>query len=485
MELLTSQKMEEPHDDHDYPMPEEETDQEHPHNPQQAALVGPDIGAAARNDNSTDEEVQIRPGNAPVRVGNRLTRTLPKLEQLRAYSITKGLPKHKWLVKTAIAIVITMQLILFNDVYKDWQYYNKNLLYKYPNAFIPPWMLSAILRIITRLGLALSLSWVIWGQIVGNAEGFWTSYSRFVEAVKDPLQKVSALDTEVKDCIENVAFHLQTIDIKMLASLLQSIIFTITLAGFIDLKIMGLVDLVSFLLVLPTTGIAFSFYLTEAKIKYYMRKIRITTNGRGRHVRNTIKGRARAVEDCITERWYRLEIFFRCLSVIIPQILFMSLASQIPLSCCGQSLGQITQTTLAHWIICIVIILTGYLFSSNPYYISPLQFVGIVIQILGLGWLYWISENLHWGAYMHITYAVVPLSYLIWYQVMSMQMEWIAIGIKSQGDGNEVHVSRFFSRLGLLILCISSLMASIVTEYNHVSSFINQTATCEMSTVQE
>ena len=396
---------------------------------------------------------------------------------------------------TFVAVVLTalmcMQIFLVSvDCYES---YNIRSEHSQCSCSFPyPWLVTAAVRIASRFAFPLLLSIVFWRQVVcskaaaleGQAGAKGTLAAEIEKehnrkVVREIIQKLS--DISVKPT-ESVKKHLKLFRDQMndeltwmcIAALVQSVVLVSSFiifhlvdtpeANWFDSSFwLGAVHTLSFGIILALSGIMLSFYFLESKIKCYVRTVHTLSS-----TSRTLRDKAKDMEHCITDRWYPLEIGIRFASVVIPTILLVNWASDIPLSCgFSVSTEAITkQSAAACWMGFIVVVTVGQVMVTSPFNPIYIRFTGLSMEVAILFIFYWTFPTYKWMQLSHILYAIVPLSYLIWYHIASISRQWLAMNGSKQG--NPTYVSRLASRTGLLILILATLVASLRVEYSHL-----------------
>ena len=362
-------------------------------------------------------------------------------------------------------------------------------------SFPYPWLVTAALRITSRFAIPLLLSIVFWCHVVcwkaGSAENQQVEgkFAAEIEkqhnhaVVREALNKfwlspVKPLhNTSGKALLTAFRSKMNAeLTCMCITSLLQSALLVIALFAFhlVDVHVhddnwfdssfwLEVVDALSFGITSAVSGTMLSFYVLESKIKHYVRAVHTTSS-----CSRTLRDKAKATEYCITNRWYYLEIGMRYASVILPTILVISWASDVPLSCgFSVSVETITQhSAAACWMGFIIVITLGQVMVTSPFKPVYIRSTGLAMELVILSIFYWTFPTYSWMQLTHILYAIFPVSYLIWYHIASIRRQWIVIN--KVKEGNPTYVSRLASRIGLLILILATLAASIRTEYSHL-----------------
>ena len=413
------------------------------------------------------------------------------LWNFRAYTWVRKFSYYTTLVVVALTTLMCAQMFLVSvDCYES---YNIRSEHSQCSCSFPyPWLVTAALRITSRFAFPLLLSIVFWYQVVYRNETAGKDQPRTKRTfateiqkehnhkiVRDIIQKFWDLSVKPSD---NWLELLRRIRDKMDAdltwmcstSLVQSFILVISLFAFHLVEAngtnrsgssfwLGVADILSFGIVTAVSGVMLSFYFLESKIKHYIRAVHTLSS-----TSRTLRDKAKEAEHCITNRWYPLEIGMRFASVIIPAILLMNWASDIPLSCgFSVSIEAIEERSAAAcWMGFIVVVIVGQVMVTSPFNPIYIHCTGLGMEIVFLFIFYLTFPTKEWMQLTHVLYAIVPLSYLIWYHVASICRQWPAINRTK--EGNPTYVSRLASRTGLLILILATLFASLNVEYGHL-----------------
>ena len=426
---------------------------------------------------------------AGYRSAARKTHTLSL--ELSAYTYVRKFSFSTTLVAVALTALMGMQIFLVSvDCYES---YNIRSEHSQCSCSFPyPWLVTAALRIASRFAFPLLLSIVFWRHVVCSkavaVENQPTSKRTFAieiekkhnyKVVRELVEKfwiisVKPTDTGLK-LLQRVRDKMNTeLTWMCITSLLQSALLIVTLFAFNLVEAndtnmsgssywLGVADILSFGIVTAVSGVMLSFYFLESKIKRYVRTVHTLPS-----TSRTLRDKAKEAEHCITNRWYPLEIGMRFASVVIPTILLMGWASDIPLSCgFSVSIEAIEERSAAAcWMGFIVVVIVGQGMVTIPFKPVFIRFTGLSMEIAILSIFYLTFPTTEWMQLSHVLYAIVPLSYLIWYHIASIRRQWLAINRTK--EGNPTYVSRLASRIGLLILIIATLAASIRVEYSHL-----------------
>ena len=425
-----------------------------------------------------------------------------------AYTCIRKFCYSTTLVAAALTALICMQIFLVSvDCYESYSIRSEHS--QCSCSFPYPWLVTAALRITSRFAFPLLLSIVFWRHVVcrktrAAAEGQPVSKVKFAAEIEKEHNQTVVIqlykkfwdssvrpsnDISGKQLLKSIRDQINTeLTWMCITSLLQSALLVTVLFAFhlIDAQDvnwfdtsfwLGVVDTLSFGIILAVSGVMLSFYFLESKIKHYVRAIHTFPS-----TSRTLRDKARTTENCITSRWYPLEIGIRYASVVIPTTLVMSWASDIPLSCgFSVTVEAITNhSAAACWLGFIAVVTIGQVMVTSPFRPFYIRWTGLSMEAVIIFIFYCTFPTYKWMQLTHILYAIVPISYLIWYHIASIRRQWLAVNRVK--DENPTYVSRLASRTGLLILILATLAASLRTEYNHLHpSAIGKYSTADIS----
>ena len=424
--------------------------------------------AKVRAQNSSESEIDqpSRPGT------NEFILVIKNWKGYRCIQERSGCIKLALIFLAAVHIFLSV-LNAYNDYNSQNSFYSKC-------TGIYAWILSSGLRFSIRVGIVLSMSIVFWKRAVtkvidgSGLSSMMENPSRF-ELVKRFVNKHwpnSVGINDQRELLKVVKTNTEKgLNYMSVFALCQAGIVTLALATFqvyetssVFWKILGVIDLASFGFALVLTGAILAVYFTEAKMKHYVREIRNWSE-----TSPIDRKKLKSTEDCITQRWYTLEIMCRYASVILPIILFLSWSAEVPLTC-GVSLnGAMKDSSARFWFLFVAVIAIGQFMVTNPFETEVVPIVGLSMEAMALIILWFSCDDFQWSGYTHILYAVIPFAYLCWYHAASLRRNWIGINVEGENtDNNPTTVSRFFSRIGLLLLLLLSLCASVYMEHKYL-----------------
>ena len=211
-------------------------------------------------------------------------------------------------------------------------------------------------------------------------------------------------------------------------------------------------------LVQAFSSIMFGFYYRDMSLKHCICSLHAVCKGHP-----CLGQRAQEMEQCLTERWFKLEIFCCFASVLYPLLMLGSWSSGLPLSCKPPPL-DLTQSHV--WLMFVAITTICRAWGTTFYSIGPVRFVGPIFEALFLLYMFANQATWEWMQYLKILYCTVPISYLVWYNLATMHCQWDTLG---EGD-KPARMSRLCTRSGLLVLLMLALCACTVTEYGYLAS---------------
>ena len=414
------------------------------------------------------------------------------LQKMGPYKFIKSHVKaHKDQLAVILGILMVMQVFLVaEDSYVSYEAKSTHSGCKCSFPF--PWLLTFLLRFYSRLVIPLTISIMFWRQIVRqrspsrvgkdgksnrsaqqalSAELMRPINEKTVRAFTEKHWNPALVNASAREQLESVQKHFESkLTYMLVFATFQPVILLLALLLFNVFTLnadqmpratilLGLADILSLSLVSAASGFMLSFYFIEVDMKKYIRCL-CAING-------ALKGlisKAKTIETCITDKWYPLEIGMRFSSAIYPLFLIVSWAADTPLSCGFSVTIDALNDSAGCWLVFILSIGVGQLLTASPLKPHLLGAVGLTCEIVLLVLLWFFSPTYEWSALTHILYAVIPLCFLMWYNIVSIDRQLVAI---NRGN-NQTHVSRLFSRSGLLALICLGLTMSLATDFRHV-----------------
>ena len=211
-------------------------------------------------------------------------------------------------------------------------------------------------------------------------------------------------------------------------------------------------------LVQAFSSIMFAFYYRDMSLKHCICSLHVVCKGHP-----SLSQGAQEMEQCLTERWFKLEIFCCFASVLYPLLVLASWSSGLPLSC---KTPPVDQSQNVVWLTFVGITVFCQAWGTTFYSIGSLRFVAPIIEALFLFHIYANQVTWEWTQYLNILFCTVPISYLVWYNLATMHCQWDTLGA---GD-KPARMSRLYTRSGLLVLLVLALCACTVTEYGYWTS---------------
>ena len=404
------------------------------------------------------------------------------------YCAVHKISKHKWILGGLLVFLSNVQLVLTvihcgKDIYRFYDTADRTT-----EAPYPPWILLILLRGLVRFVLTLCLSLSLWNQffnkrLKGDPLTYELERPRNFNLIKVYAEKhrgrVLKKVTQQNDFLQEMQSEIvDSLNITCLTSILQSVFLstilmimlirtngqdTITMVN----MVIGVLDILSFFTNLVFSSITLEFYFTEARIMHIAREIRLLPEANKK-----LRQKAKTVDHQLIDRWYGLEILCNYYSLLLPLILFASFASQIPLGSMEPK-HDLPKEAVYYWSIYIIAVFIGQLLISCPFQVRTVHLTGIILEVSAFIMLLLVCEDFTWSAYTHVLYAIIPLTYLIWYHLVSATRQWMSINQSSRADGNAVHVPNFASQIGFFVLIICTLAASFFTEFYYILSMSN------------
>ena len=398
-------------------------------------------------------------------------------------TIMSRTPKPHYVPKLTVGILLFELILVGIDSYKGFQLQSGHS--KCIGDLFPSLLVIA-LRALSRIAFPLAIfvyfcNWVATKQDCSVRE-------KFISEIVNPRNKVIASEfmkrfvnphsQDEAGTKEHLRYIQQYLDsylwelVKL--SFSQTLVLMVALACFsvFDLSptwyiFIELADLFFFGVILFVCGTVMSLLFLDGQIKHYFRQFRAYCTTK------QLKQKAKAVDDCISERWYLLNKLISIMTVLFCILLIVSWASGTPLTC-GVSIsnGAVSnQSASGFWLVFILVLTFGQFCGTNPTSIA-FGVISITVEVIVLVLLRILSPTLEWSKFTHILYAIIPLSYFLWYHGMSLPRQWAGINIKaknSTADSRTVYWSRFCSRSALITLILCALTLSVHTEYKHIT----------------
>jgi hypothetical protein len=448
------------------------------------------------NVNSAVDELNDQPAETSQSLLNECD--MLNIRKMLPYKVVYSRPVRGNTELVAIFLGFLLMMQFFLVLRDSFMSYNTKSNHSGCECTFPfPWLLTFALRAYSRIVIPLAVSIMFWRQVVrpwapqregrdGQQERSPEEAFSFQLMKKNNASIVKAfiaifwnsslVNSTVEKQLQSVQDHFERKLIWMLLlAIIQPIILFVALVGFNVFNLtgtdnmptlafmLGIADIISLTLVSFASGIMLSFYFIEVDIKKYIRCL-CTVQGIGK----TLISKATRIDNCITDRWYPLEIGMRISSGVYPILLLVSWSADTPLSC-GFSVPtdtlDVKNYAAACWLVFILSIAVGQLLSSAPLKPDLLGPVGLLSEFVILLLLWIFSPTHRWSELTHILYAVVPLCFLLWYHVVSIDRQLAAL---RKGKNKPTHVSRLCSRISLLLLITVGLYASVATDYGHL-----------------
>ena len=272
--------------------------------------------------------------------------------------------------------------------------------------------------------------------------------------------------TQEMDCWDSVKHFRGNMEVELqntcLTALIQATVTTaycvltfqatglISYTEMIRILLMGLIQTFS--------TVMFGFYYRDMSLKHCICSLHALCKGHP-----SLRQKAAEMEQGLTERWFKLEIFCCFASVLYPLLVLGSWSSGLPLTCKPPPLDR----TQGHmWLMFVAITSLCRAWGTTFYSIGPVRFAAPIFEALFLVYLFINQASWEWLQYLNILFFTVPVSYLVWYNLATVHVQWDTLDV---GD-KPARMSRLWSRIGLLALLTLALCACAMSEYSYVAS---------------
>ena len=224
----------------------------------------------------------------------------------------------------------------------------------------------------------------------------------------------------------------------------------ISYAEMIRIVLMGLIQIFS--------AVMFGFYYRDMSLKHCICSLHALCKGHP-----SLRQKAAEMEQGLTERWFKLEIFCCFASVLYPLLVLGSWSSGLPLTCKPPPVDHAQGHV---WLMFVAITSLCRAWETTFYSIGPVRFAAPIFEALFLVYLFSNQASWEWMQYLNILYFTVPISFLVWYNLATVHVQWDTLDV----DDKPARMSRLWSRIGLLVLLTLALCACAMSEYSYVAS---------------
>ena len=398
-------------------------------------------------------------------------------------TIMSRISKPHYMTKLTVVILLFELILVGIDSYKGFQLQSSHS--KCIGDLFPS-LLVITARVLSRIAFPLAIFGYFCIQVATKQD--CSVREKFIAEIVNPRNKVIASEfmtrfinphsqdeAGTKEHLWYIQQYLDSYLWKLVKlSFSQTFVLMVALAGFsvFDLSptwyiFIVLADLFFFGVILCVCSTVMSLLFLDGQIKHYFRQFCAYCTDK------QLKQKAKAVDDCISERRYLLNKLISIMSVLFYSLLIVSWASGTPLTC-GISISNeavSNQSASVFWLVFILVLTFGQFCGTNPtsitFGVMSVTVEGIVLVLLRI-----LSPTLEWSKFSRILYAIIPLSYFLWYHGMSLPRQWVGINIKAKNftaDSQTIYWSRFCSRSALIALILCALTLSVYTEYKHIT----------------
>ena len=229
-------------------------------------------------------------------------------------------------------------------------------------------------------------------------------------------------------------------------------------------NILKLFDVASCLFLNIFGGLMLSIFFFEFKIKFLISSIINAESLSCKHkeidtkakLNDDLKKKSIFMVDAISSNWCFVEILLYLGCAFYSVLLVIASASGLPLSCgIVMEKADFYEELQVHWLWTVILITFFHLLATSIFAIPLVRPVGIILEVAGILFLYVTFEGsaTSFTRYMQILYAIFPLCYIFWYQVVTIVHEF-AFAYCAKGF--------IYAHVRRLAFCITLLMAMIV-----------------------
>ena len=239
-------------------------------------------------------------------------------------------------------------------------------------------------------------------------------------------------------------------------------------------NILKLFDVASCLFLNIFGGLMLSIFFFEFKIKFLISSIINAESLSCKHkeidtkakLNDDLKKKSMFMVDAISSNWCFVEILLYLGCAFYSVLLVIASASGLPLSCgIVMEKADFYEELQVHWLWTVILITFFHLLATSIFAIPLVRPVGIILEVAGILFLYVTFEGsaTSFTRYMQILYAIFPLCYIFWYQVVTIVHEF-AFAYCTKGF-IYVHVRRLAFCITLLMAMVVAVGFSIYNEY--------------------
>ena len=265
----------------------------------------------------------------------------------------------------------------------------------------------------------------------------------------------------ITSILEGVILTLGTMSLGALEYSVADIPNKMTMNG---TNILKLFDIASCLFLNIFGGLMLSIFFFEFKIKFLISSIINAESLSCKHkeidtkakLNDDLKKKSMFMVDAISSNWCFVEILLYLGCAFYSVLLVIASASGLPLSCgIVMEKADFYEELQVHWLWTVILITFFHLLATSIFAIPLVRPVGIILEVAGILFLYVTFEGsaTSFTRYMQILYAIFPLCYIFWHQVVTIVHEF-AFAYCAKGF--------IYAHVRRLAFCITLLMAMIV-----------------------
>jgi uncharacterized membrane protein len=252
--------------------------------------------------------------------------------------------------------------------------------------------------------------------------------------------------------------------------------FTYRIPG---VRFLHVFDILSHLIRNCFCGLMFAFFFFEIKLKFLITGIskadELLSGDRELDDPAIVLGpelhrEAVRTASSLSFDWCSVEIFLQFASGVYTMLLLVSASSGLPFSC-GISVNpdDFPYETAVHWLWFVALMVFFHIISTSVFVIPLVRPVGVVLQILGVMFLFYsFEETAIFAHYLQILYALIPMVYCFWFHVLTIVHEFtFALNCT---ENRHPHLKRLAYSTFLLLVMVVIVIAAIWNEYTNLNS---------------
>ena len=247
--------------------------------------------------------------------------------------------------------------------------------------------------------------------------------------------------------------------------------FSISLDGVLE-RLTVRLDLLSYLALVLTTGIVYSFFIHETTVNHLIAgaiALEDHANTFSVEPSKELTVSAKNTVNNYDNSWRYAEVFILLSVYIYTLILVLFAVAGLPLSCIITASMNPEQI---HWIAFVTVFTAGHFLSTfvwpSAYYcVLVVRAIGILLQALLLMALY-IVQPPFLGYHQQILFAITPAAYFFWYFWLKVRYENSVRSAKPKG-WKQQHQRNMAMYICLMAQLVVAIAVSIYSEYSILS----------------